>query len=85
MPDGVDPDVWAEFEGHRKDIRKPLTDRSRTKNANVLRKLGMEQQRECVDTTIAQHWTGLFPPKGNGKSKYDGPTETEKMLKGMIR
>src|SRR3990167_10512408 len=28
----VSPEIWAEFEQHRKEIRKPLTDLSRKKN-----------------------------------------------------
>ena len=64
LPPSVDPSVWAEFEAHRKEIRKPLTDLARTKNANVLALLTREQQRASVDESIRNRWTGVFPPKG---------------------
>lgn len=64
LPKSVDPAAWAEFEAHRKEIRKPLTDLARTKNANVLALLTKEQQRISVDESIRNRWTGVFPPKG---------------------
>ena len=70
LPELVSQDVWAEFEAHRIEIRKPLTDRARAKNCNVLLNLTRDEQREVVDRTIANRWTGLFPPdkKRNGKA-----------------
>jgi len=65
-PAEIDPTVWADFETHRREIRKPLTGLSRDKNAKVLVVLTQAQQRQCVDASIANHWTGLFPPKLNG-------------------
>ncbi len=67
----VSKEIWAEFEQHRKEIHKPLTDLARNKNLTVLNKLTPEQQKESVDTTIANRWTGLFPPK-NQKTKSTG-------------
>jgi hypothetical protein len=62
--------LWKDFEQHRRDIRKPLSDRARALNANVLLRLSQEQQRQSVEDTIRNRWTGLFEPKGgptNGK------------------
>lgn len=64
LPGGVDVLAWGEFEKHRKAIRKPLTDQARDKNAAILQAYPQEVQRQIVDTTIANRWTGLFPPKG---------------------
>jgi hypothetical protein len=64
LPAGVDARAWVEFLAHRKEIRKPLTALAAKKNAEVLRKLSPGQQREAVDATIANRWTGVFPPKG---------------------
>lgn len=66
VPDGVEPDVWAEFERHRRELRKPLTPGSREKNAKVLRALSAADQRISVDTTISRGYTAVFPPKGGG-------------------
>lgn len=65
-PDGVDQQAWTDFVQHRRERRDPLTTLGATKNANILRKLTTEQQREAVDTTIRNGWRGLFPPKQNG-------------------
>jgi len=67
LPAEVSPDVWAEFEQHRKEIRKPLKDLSRTKSANILMALSIEQQQACVDKSIASGWAGLFPDKADKK------------------
>ena len=63
--DGVFRPAWDEFVQHRKAIRKPLTAASAQKNANILAGLSESQQRASVDATIANNWTGLFPPRGN--------------------
>jgi hypothetical protein len=65
-PEGVDQQAWSDFTAHRREIRKPLTELSATKNANILRTLPAEQQREAVNASIANRWTGIFPPKLNG-------------------
>ncbi len=59
----VSPNIWLEFEQHRKEIKKPLTELSRKKNMKILNELTSEQQHNSVDATIANRWTGLFPPK----------------------
>jgi hypothetical protein len=63
LPPSVDLDVWREFEEHRKEIRKPLTDRARAKNAGLLASMSKADQRAAVDTTIRNRWTGIFEPK----------------------
>jgi len=68
MPDWLNPGAWSEFEQHRKDIRKPLTNLARKKNLDVLEPLGFDEQQAVVDTTISNRWTGLFPPKESNKS-----------------
>lgn len=74
LPSAVDSSVWAEFEQHRKEIRKPLTDMARTKAANILKPLSIADQKATVDKSIQSRWTGLFPErvnghKGNGKDQ----------------
>lgn len=65
LPSSIAQETWDEFEQHRRDIRKPLTNAARAKNAAVLAPLTPEQQQSVVDTTIANRWTGLFPPRAN--------------------
>jgi hypothetical protein len=75
-PSGVDPQAWADFTAHRREIRKPLTSLSATKNANILRSMPRNQQREAVNATISNCWTGLFPPKP-GREAVKIPAECE--------
>lgn len=67
LPEGINPEVWQEYEDHRKTTKAKLTDAARTKNANVLL-INSGDQQEIVDATIANGWTGLFPLK-KGKTQ----------------
>ena len=86
VPKGIDLLAWSDFEQHRKEIRKPLTKLSRTKNQNILLD-NLEDQREIIDLTIQNRWTGLFPLKKQtefkGKQPQEGSLEWERqqMLK----
>lgn len=62
-PFWVNKSAWSEFEQHRKEVRIPLSDLSRTKAANQLKDLSAEQQQSCVDMTIQNGWRGLFPER----------------------
>lgn len=73
IPDWINAQAWADFEQHRKDIRKPLTDMARTKSANALQILNHAEQQACVDLTIQNRWTGLFPEKHRGKHAAHKP------------
>jgi len=70
LPSSVDSTVWAEFEQHRREIRKPLTAMARTKAANILKPLSIADQKATVDKSIQSRWTGLFPEKVNGHEAH---------------
>ena len=73
LPEGIKPEIWQEYEDHRKTTKTKLTDAARTKNANVLLK-NLSDQQEMIDSTIANGWTGLFPlKKGIGGSRGENP------------
>jgi uncharacterized protein YdaU (DUF1376 family) len=80
LPEGIKPEVWQEFEAHRKTTKVKLTDDARTKNANILLK-NLGDQQEIIDSTIANGWTGLFPlKKGKGgvnSGKHTGLNEKD--------
>jgi len=66
LPVWVNKAAWIEFENHRKEIRKPLTDLSRTKAANLLEHFSNDEQQSFIDNTIQNRWTGIFTKnKGN--------------------
>lgn len=78
LPEGIDPAAWEEFEQHRKEIRKPLKNMGRTKNANILLKMTIPQQIEAINNTIANGWAGIFPPKNNPKKANNNHTDINK-------
>lgn len=67
LPPSIDPGVWDEWEAHRSEIRKPMTDRARWMLAETLAELPADVQRMTVKRSISGGYTGLFPPKVNGK------------------
>jgi hypothetical protein len=81
IPEGVDAQAWEDFTAHRREIRKPLTQLSASKNAEVLRGMSPQQQRTAVNATIANRWAGIFPPKGQAQA---GKTVTADVFREMI-
>lgn len=80
LPIGVNQEAWAEFEEHRRTIKKSLTDLARTKASNILLKLSLEDQQACVDKSIQSRWPGLYPEKSvkvNGHKPGDATREQE--------
>jgi len=63
VPHWVNKDAWQDFEAHRKEIRKPLTDRARRAAARILKGVSMEDQQAAIDLSIASRWAGIFPEK----------------------
>lgn len=68
IPPEINPRSWAEFEQHRKEIKKPLSDLARVKAMNVIKHLSHEQQAKVIDKSIQSRWAGLFPEKANEKN-----------------
>ena len=79
LPLWVNQTAWQEFEQHRRDIRKPLTELARKKNLSVLQNLNAEEQQRSVDQTIANRWTGLFPPKDNHATRQQGNSAIDRV------
>jgi hypothetical protein len=65
-PEWVNPQAWADFEQHRREMRKPLSDLARTKAANQLQGMTAQQQQACIDASIQARWSGIFPDKHRG-------------------
>jgi len=63
--------AWSEFEEHRREIKKPLSNLAREKNAKILANYPGPVQQSMVDATIANRWTGVFPPREKGE--YNRP------------
>jgi len=68
VPDALNADAWHEWIEYRVDRRKPITQLSAKKQVAELAKYSHETQQQMVDTSIANGWQGLFPPKVNGNT-----------------
>ena len=64
-PEGLNLNAWNEFEVHRKQMNKPLSDLARTKAANQIKHLTHDEQQAVIDVSIQSRWTGLFPKKSS--------------------
>ena len=60
-PDWINASAWSEYEQHRIEIKKPMTDLARSKAVKQLEGLNQDQQQSAIDKTILNSWTGLFP------------------------
>ncbi len=77
IPEGVSKESWNEFEEHRKQLRKPLTDLARKKLWKILLEHPTDQV-EIIDTSIAGGWTGLFPLNKFAPKQQDSAEEIMK-------
>jgi len=68
VPDALNADAWHEWIEYRVDRKKPITQLSAKKQVAELAKYSHETQQQMVDTSIANGWQGLFPPKVNGST-----------------
>lgn len=69
LPDWMPAEVWREWEGHRRELRKPLTASAAQAQ---LRQLAAWKDRghdppSIIRTSIANGWQGLFEPKNKGE------------------
>lgn len=60
LPAFVDPQAWADFVGHRSEIRKPLTQRAARLILADLEKHPADAN-EMLATSVKRGWTGVFP------------------------
>lgn len=67
LPDWLDKEVWSEWIGHRKDKKKPLTERSIKLQLKFLEE-NKENHKAIILESIKNGWTGLFEYKGRDKT-----------------
>lgn len=58
--------AWGTWTQHRREIRKALTPLSITRQLKQLAPLGPEQAVACIELSIGNGWTGLFPERFGG-------------------
>lgn len=67
----------ADFESHRKEIKKPLKETSRKVLYGKLKKLGEETAIESMKDSMANGWQGVFQPRNQQPKQphYEQPAE----------
>ena len=67
LPAWLSEDLWNDFVEHRRLLRKPLTPLAATRVLKILQDVADQfseaEARQCLDTSIANGWVGVFPPK----------------------
>jgi hypothetical protein len=66
LPDWLDKDAWAQWEQHRKEIRKKLTPTTKKRQLAMLEK-NKTDHVAIIEKSIANGWTGLFEIKDGKK------------------
>ena len=78
LPDWIDPVVWEQYQIHRKNIKKPMTDYA---EYLCVIKLGKAREKghdpnDLINTTIEKGWQGIVvpdnPPNKSNVSKHRG-------------
>ena len=69
LPELINKIAWNEYELHRKEIKKPLSDLARTKATNLLLNYSQEEQQEMVNYSINGSYPALYPPKISNNKK----------------
>lgn len=85
--EGINREAWADYEQHRREIRKKITPLSATKQKNILRQYDFESQQKIVDTSIANGWIGLFPDKTRKQGRklsYAEQLKSDMQERGML-
>lgn len=71
FPDNLNSDrfkcKWAEWEKHRREIRKALKPSTREKQLAQCSEWGKEKALRAIDAAITAGWTGLFDPDQGGR------------------
>lgn len=62
--------LWESWTLHRKDIKKPITERSAKEQLSLLGKMSEAQAITSIRQSIANGWTGLFEPKQNRNGNF---------------
>jgi hypothetical protein len=80
LPEWLIPDLWAEFEKHRKKLRKPMTDYARrlivSKLESIYREFG-DDPNNVLAQSIMEGWQGVFPLRETGRSLRDAEMRRE--------
>jgi hypothetical protein len=80
-PDWINMNAWSEYEQHRLEMKKPMSDLARGKAIKPLMGLSLDQQQAVIDKTIQNGWTGLFPVQDK---KYETSNAARRSEQGVF-
>jgi hypothetical protein len=60
--------AWQEFVAHRKEMKKPVTERAAKLLLKTVRSMSEADAIDAIEKSIASRWSGIFPPKAGTKS-----------------
>ena len=67
LPAWLSEELWNDFVEHRKLLKSPITPLAATRILKKLEQVAADyseaEARQCLDTSIANGWLGVFPPK----------------------
>jgi len=67
LPAWLSEELWNDFVEHRKLLKSPITPLAATRILKTLQQVATDfseaEARQCLDTSIANGWVGVFPPK----------------------
>ena len=77
-PDWLDVDLWSEYVEHRKEIKRPMSERAERMALRKLKRLidSGGDQNEILENAVMNGWQGLFMPD-NGRSNLSIPPATD--------
>jgi len=86
LPAWLSEELWNDFKEHRKLLRKPLTPLAATRILKTLDEVAADyseaEARQCLDTSIANGWLGVFPPKAQAATspRYQSADEKNRSV-----
>ena len=67
LPAWLSEELWEDFKEHRKLLKSPITPLAATRILKTLNQVAADyseaEARQSLDTSIANGWLGVFPPK----------------------
>jgi DNA-binding transcriptional regulator YhcF (GntR family) len=63
--------AWAEWQEHRKQIKKKLTPLAAKKQLKMLSEIGVSKAIAAIDHSIKNGWQGIFEPKQKNAASLD--------------
>jgi DNA-binding transcriptional regulator YhcF (GntR family) len=80
------PELWADWQEHRRNIKKPLTLLSAKQQIKAMDEWGLGASIESLRQSLSNGWQGLFKPKGHDLALHDpyGAVHSDKERQEMI-